>query len=1291
MRREGTPRTARYLILMLVAGLLPAVPVESGDVPPGKRALSAQQEARLREAEEHTRQGRDLRSAGKKAEALTALTKSLAIEREVLGPGLRLEAADTLEELAALAEDREEFATARKTRQEVLAVRKRFQGEKHWQVTNARLAIADVEILAQLDPKQRQLLRLARAAPAKISQIGQLEVASAGVGPGARAAQEKLRQLGPPQKRYRDAAQLAEAACRVLRRLFGEEHHETLGIRAQLAGLRHSLHEYEAARVEQVRILESRLKLLGENHPDTTSSLLDLGETLHELGQYAAARPVLKQAVRSVSAVLGKNHRETAKVLNRLAMTQHALGDYGGAQESFGQLLAIHRKTLPADHPDIASALNNLGSALWASGNAAGAQSYYEEALTLYRKQKGAAVPPQEVISTLNNLGTAFYVQGRNAAARSCYEQALKECDRLPPLHAPQLRGALLTNLGSLLKDQGDFAAARPCYEKALEIYEKQLPPTHPHLATILNNLGTIADAQRDFPAAQRALERALTIRKASLPQGHPETTSTINNLAILLQHEGKYEEARRLFEQALQLGLARHGERHWKIVSARTNLGLLLLAQGETTAARKQLEQAVRICRDLGAPEQSPAFPAFCSLGAVCQLQHEYSAARKHLEQALALQLKYAHNVLGALSEAEALAYVATASSVRDPLLFTMRHLKDITPHEAYRVVWETRALATQALEARRDFAGRDPRAREIWQRLRQMRGQLAQLTLAVVPPEKAKERATHLNRLTADKERLERELARVSAPFRQQQKSQQVAPADLAKLLPRNAAVVDLVKVFVPEESGRKGAWEYDAFVMRRAEAAPGYTVAWIHLKLAEPIEQAATTWRKTFQASGDAAAGQAAAHKLRRLVWEPLEAHLGGCNAVFVIPEAALTQLPWAALPGKETGSYLLESYAIATATHGRQLHDRLSRKPPLKEQVLLVGGVLYDDAPDAPAVKLAVAVRGPVLAGGRLPRWTFLKGSLDEARAISRLYPQPAKVTLLEGAAAGKAMLRDRLPDARYVHLATHGFFADARFRSAFRHDTAGERLSVHGLPMSGERATVTGRNPLILSGVVLARANRTSGPRSGTALHQENGILTAEEVADLDLSGTELVVLSACDTGLGEVAGGEGVFGLQRAFGLAGARSVVASLWKVDDEATRQLMTRFYDNLWHKGLGKLEALRQAQLALLNAPAPSSSNRAVGSPEPLPSEIRKGRARPRLWAAWVLNGDPGDVGAIRVAQSVPAASAPIAMDPPDSVGTLPYWGAGGLAILFLAGLGWWWQRRSRAGSPRGSRVA
>jgi CHAT domain-containing protein len=291
---------------------------------------------------------------------------------------------------------------------------------------------------------------------------------------------------------------------------------------------------------------------------------------------------------------------------------------------------------------------------------------------------------------------------------------------------------------------------------------------------------------------------------------------------------------------------------------------------------------------------------------------------------------------------------------------------------------------------------------------------------------------------------------------------------------------------------------------------------------------------------------------------------------------------------------------------------------SLQPP---SLLVVGDVDYGAAPGQ-IVERAVSRSAPkVQRGAALPHFAKLDATRPEILAIKDSFQRrfkSARVTELRAEEATEGRMRDEAPQHRYLHLATHGFFAPPELRSALspdpKRDPFGARdvFSVQG---------VSGYHPGLLSGLVLAGANLPPQPDA------DDGILTALEVAELDLHRTELVVLSACETGLGKVAGGEGVLGLQRAFQVAGARSVVASLWKIDDEATRQLMERFYENLWQKRMGKLEALRQAQLWMLH----QGRVRGAGGKRPVDAKNLDAaqppgkRTPPYFWAGFVLSGD------------------------------------------------------------------
>jgi CHAT domain-containing protein len=293
------------------------------------------------------------------------------------------------------------------------------------------------------------------------------------------------------------------------------------------------------------------------------------------------------------------------------------------------------------------------------------------------------------------------------------------------------------------------------------------------------------------------------------------------------------------------------------------------------------------------------------------------------------------------------------------------------------------------------------------------------------------------------------------------------------------------------------------------------------------------------------------------------------------------------------------------------------------------VLAVGGVGYDDKPTAEIDPSQLAILRAPRANER-HQWQVLPGTGREVEALKQIAGQ-RELLALTANHANIAQVLANLPKARWAHFATHGFFADPEFRSALEVDE--EAFSERVSARDRERTTIAGRNPLVLSGLVLAGANRGLLREDIEVPVGDGGILTAEAIAGLPLSSLELAVLSACETGLGEVANGEGVFGLTRAFHLAGVRTTIASLWKVDDDATQALMVEFYRNLWEKKLGKLESLRQAQLTMLREYDPKTKRlRGPGAIKPVdPQKLEEAKGEPReplpplYWAGFVLSGD------------------------------------------------------------------
>ncbi|MBV8076029.1 MAG: CHAT domain-containing protein [Planctomycetaceae bacterium] len=479
---------------------------------------------------------------------------------------------------------------------------------------------------------------------------------------------------------------------------------------------------------------------------------------------------------------------------------------------------------------------------------------------------------------------------------------------------------------------------------------------------------------------------------------------------------------------------------------------------------------------------------------------------------------------------------------------------------------------------------------------------------------------------------------LTRQSAEFRDARAKARRTPEQLQAALPCDVALIDVLEyTHLSPPPERKGELKRErrliAFVIRADRP-----IARVELGPLKPVQEAIDAWRPILRleqpAPRDEQDGPAA--RLRRLVWNPLEPHLAGVATVLVSPDGALGLVPLEALPGKAAGSYLIEEYTLALVPVPRMFGAGAAvaadgPKPALARaeapSLLLVGDVDYGGDPGAGPDRGASRSAAVAYRSGLLLDFPELPATGHEIAAIGgdfKLRFPGTQPDQLSGKLAIEAAVRAAASQHRFLHLATHGYFAPEALKSALGRPpgaaTPGELFGGIG---------VSSYNPGLLSGLALAGANVRPTP-----LGKDDGILTALEVAELDLAKVELAVLSACETGLGEVAGGEGLLGLQRAFQVAGAKSVVASLWSVGDDATRELMARFYDNLWQRQMAALDALREAQLWMLRGPAeePDAAQREVllhmlsRSAVPVPPDApRPDRVPPYYWAAFVLSTD------------------------------------------------------------------
>jgi CHAT domain-containing protein/tetratricopeptide (TPR) repeat protein len=974
------------------------------------------------------------------------------------------------------------------------------------------------------------------------------------------------------------------------------------------------------------KITPEERKELDAKHRDLNLA----GMEAYQGGNYAAANKAWGEALDVARRLYPKaeypeGHQNLATSLNNLGSLYQAQGELGTAEPLFKDALEMRKRLFKGDHPAVADSLNNLGFLYQAQGRLGAAERHYKDALEM-RKRLFKGDHPAVAVS-LNNLGLLYQAQGRLGAAEPLYKDSLEMRKRLFKGDHPDLaRG--LSNLGFLYQAQGKLGAAEPLFKDALEMRKRLFKGDHPAVAVSLNNLGFVYQAQERLGDAETLFKDALTMRKRLFKGDHPELIYSLNNLAFVYQAQGRRDAAEPLYKDALDMCRRLYKGDHPELARSLNSLGFLYWGQGKFRDAEPLFKDALAMHKRLFKGDHPELALSLHNLASLYDAQGKLIAAEQLYKDTLDMCRRLTISFARDKTEGDALTFLAQHPQARDGFLSCARD-RASDPASAYAQVWADKGYIARVYERRQleARAAENPATVKTLAELTAARRRRAELLLAPATID-SDTRDKRQQEIEAYEEVIEvrtRELGALLPASARADALARSAAADLQKRLPADAAVVDFLRYThferdrdKPGKAGEKRPSRYLAFVVTRG------AVAWADLGAAADIESAVTAWRGAINSGKEIPAAVPA--KVRALVWEKVRKELpANIKVVYLCPDQALCKVPFGALPGDAPGTVLLDDFALATIPHAPFLLDKLLPQDPLKNPpagALVVGAVRYDAEP-AP-VDVGASRGEPLVKPGAKLSWGLLPNTAGEANGVAETAARKKlAVTRIEGDKATTAAVLTALPRAEVVHFATHGFFADESFRSVFQLDEKNFELMLWG-----ERRGRAVNSPLVMTGLVFAGANNPKTPG--------RGILTGEQLIDLDLSGLELAVLSACETGLGDVAGGEGAFGLQRAFHYAGTRNVICSLWKVPDESTAALMNLFYRNLWDKNLSPMEALRQAQLEIYRHPdqigelAKGFRGKfeevagAGGEVEAKPA--KDGKSHPLLWAAFTLSG-PG----------------------------------------------------------------
>ena len=990
------------------------------------------------------------------------------------------------------------------------------------------------------------------------------------------------------------------------RKLLGENNLEYITILIHLGWIYAEMGQLDKSKPVIIQAKRLTKKLSGENSPAYASCLSVMAWINTIEGQFSAADSLFNRSLDIRKRTIGENDREYAESVDNLAYFYDIIGKNDSAESLYLYDKQLRQKILGNQHPDYAFTLNNLSNFYIKIGQFDKAEPLSIETNTLYEKIFG--VESSDYANGLSTLSTLYNQTGQYEKAESVMIQALAIEKKARRENSP-LYGTILGNLGLLYVQTGDFKKAEPLYDEEKTLVIKRSGENSSDYASVLNGYAALYHALGQYEKAEASLIQVADIQGRLFGKNHQNYGVGLHNLAVVYMQTGDYEKAEALFLKVKDIIKSAVGERHFNYAETLTNLANLYFLEGRDEEARLVCLQAVEIQKE-SFGDNHPSYAASLNqMGMIYDRLGYPDSARQLYSQAMGIQLKtlgsshpaYAKTLnnlallearqnkfaiaealiiagsdvttknvkdyFTALSEREKNNYLqnnVNSIDVQNTYLYLNKSASDSFVLSGFNQLLFYKSLSLldtkKMLESIEDSP--DSSIQTFFGRWRSDKELLAkQYTL---PKNK---RIRKLDSIEMETESMEQALTRRSSEFRDQKDLVSITASDVRRKLADKEAAVEFVKYRVIAND-KADTVLYAAYVLTRRDEFPKFVPLCEERQIQRLLDSAGST---TIAIVANLYRGAKTGDKqnfyfgdsLYKLIWAPLEPYLSGISRISFAPAGKLFNVAFSALPISKTG-ILLDKYDFQQLSSTRQIALRDSDDFTTKA----TGIVLFGD-PQFSGDSAALVMNHVHTSDGHLSSnagfgmktrgfqdqgWASLPGTAEEVRAIGDLFQLHGLKT--------KAYTRDIATEENLkglsghspeiLHIATHAFvLADPP--KAYK-----ASLTVEANPYQ------LADDPLMRSGLIFSGANYVwtgHTPIPGI----DDGIATSYEIAQLNLRSTQLVVLSACETALGDVIGSEGVFGLQRAFKLAGAKKLIVSLWQVPDKETAELMTAFYSH------------------------------------------------------------------------------------------------------------------------------
>lgn len=825
-----------------------------------------------------------------------------------------------------------------------------------------------------------------------------------------------------------------------------------------------------------------------------------------------------------------------------------------------------------------ASNMNETGEMLYASNKYKLAEEAFKSSIKTFETNNLTKDPVYAL--TLGNLGLLYHTTGRYTLAEKYTDSCLHLRQRILPQESSPI-AASINNLAVLYKDMGKYNEAETQIVEALRINEKALSKKSVPYALSLNNEAMIYVAMGRYSEAEMKLQEALAIAGESLKEKSTTYVRMMINLALLYQLDGRLTDAEVIYKKVLKLkekklgtshpdyahclnllaslyidmGKEKYGEvegmlnksvaiykkifgdTHPSYASAISNLGNFFRITGKLSNAEPLLKETLEIRRIELGEEHPEHINAIENLGLLYWQQAKNIEASKLLKLSADKTIKEIENYFTPLSEIERTKFwdkVRPRFQRFNSFAVHVRKSQPSLAFDMYNYQLITKALILNSTNSTKQqiLQSRDNdliRKYNEWLDAKENLARIYTLNKAQLAEENI-----NVDSLENAANSRERELSVKSAAFASGYGKNNITYKNIVEKLNPDEVAIEFMQLQKFQHVLTDSVL-YVALILSKDKTAGGLEVV--------IMNNGGDMEKKYYNFYKNSIKQKLPDDQSYKHYWERMEKHLANKKTLYVSLDGIFNQINLATIQ-LPSGQYLLDHKNIIIVTN-------------TKEVITLKNSAPNDDTKNQSAVLIGYPLYGSRGTVERLP------GTKTEIENIKKVIGAKYQTTDWTQQDANEDNIKN-LKSPKILHIATHGFFMPELLHS--------KSEKVFGVALDRSN-----KNPLLRSGLLVADAEKALNGKS------ENGILTAYEVSNLSLSNTSIVALSACETGLGDVKNGEGVYGLQRAFRVAGAQTIIMSLWKVNDASTQELMSSFYKNFMTTG-NKQKSFKDAQLAL-----------------------------------------------------------------------------------------------------------